>query len=637
MLDNLRLSLKLPAAFAVLAFAFLLSATLSVVQLDRIDEAGSNTDRIQRGIMAAALMNEEMLQQISAMRSMLLRPTQQQPVDFATARQRFKEQEKVASEIIRDPEQKKRLAAISAAADAWYVQAGEPQIRLASDPATRDKAMEIVATGMSSKLYGVFREESEAFRQRQKTLLAQRASEEAAAQANARYIAFISAGFAVIFAGLMGWFSSRSIAQPATALARTMTALAKGDNTVVVPSSERGDEIGDMAKAVLVFKGAAIAKSRLEAEGAEQRQRAESERARNESERAAAAAELAGVMEDVADALNGLAKGDLTFRLARLPGDYSRIETDFNAALTGLQETMRGIAATAHTIHTGTGEIGHAADDLSRRTEQQAASLEETAAALDEITATVKKTAEGSKHAREVVESAREDAQKSGLVVQEAVTAMSAIEASSKEISNIIGVIDEIAFQTNLLALNAGVEAARAGDAGKGFAVVASEVRALAQRSAEAAKEIKTLISASSTHVASGVTLVSETGKALTRIVAQVSEIHAVVGEMAASANEQATALNEVNSAVNQMDQVTQQNAAMVEETTAASHSLAGEADDLTRRISGFQVGASQPAPVRRAAAKPAPRPAPAPRSAPATRGNLALAAKPAEDAWEEF
>jgi methyl-accepting chemotaxis protein len=236
-----------------------------------------------------------------------------------------------------------------------------------------------------------------------------------------------------------------------------------------------------------------------------------------------------------------------------------------------------------------------------------------------------------------VVESAREDAEKSGLVVQEAVTAMSAIEASSKEISNIIGVIDEIAFQTNLLALNAGVEAARAGDAGKGFAVVASEVRALAQRSAEAAKEIKTLISASSTHVASGVTLVSETGKALTRIVAQVSEIHAVVGEMAASANEQATALNEVNSAVNQMDQVTQQNAAMVEETTAASHSLAGEADDLTRRISGFQVGASQPAPVRRAAAKPAPRPAPAPRSAPATRGNLALAAKPAEDAWEEF
>jgi methyl-accepting chemotaxis protein len=310
--------------------------------------------------------------------------------------------------------------------------------------------------------------------------------------------------------------ASKGITGPLARLQGRMRELADGKLEAEVAGQDRRDEVGQMAKALLVFRDNALTARALEAEATAGRGAADAERARNESERAAAAAELARVMEDVAGALNGLAKGDLTCRLARLPGDYSRIETDFNAALTGLQETMRGIATSAQTIHMGTGEIGHAADDLSRRTEQQAASLEETAAALDEITATVKKTAEGSKHAREVVASARDDAEKSGVVVQEAVTAMSAIEASSKEIANIIGVIDEIAFQTNLLALNAGVEAARAGDAGKGFAVVASEVRALAQRSAEAAKEIKTLISASSTHVASGVTLVSETGKALT-------------------------------------------------------------------------------------------------------------------------
>ncbi|MDE1906832.1 MAG: methyl-accepting chemotaxis protein, partial [Rhodospirillales bacterium] len=239
----------------------------------------------------------------------------------------------------------------------------------------------------------------------------------------------------------------------------------------------------------------------------------------------------------------------------------------------------------------GTGEIAAAADDLSRRTEQQAASLEETAAALDEITATVRRTAEGASHAHEVVTSAQTDAERSGVVVRDAVAAMSGIETSSQQISNIIGVIDEIAFQTNLLALNAGVEAARAGDAGRGFAVVASEVRALAQRSADAAKEIKSLISASTRQVISGVDLVGQTGTALARIVSQIGEISGVVRQIAASAQEQATGLHEVNAAVNQMDQVTQQNAAMVEQSTAACHSLAQETEKLATLTARFQIG----------------------------------------------
>jgi methyl-accepting chemotaxis protein len=287
-----------------------------------------------------------------------------------------------------------------------------------------------------------------------------------------------------------------------------------------------------------------------------------------------------------------LSAGDLTFQLGdAFAPEYEKLRGDFNAAMRQLQETMRAVVDRTHGLRSGGQEITQASDDLSKRTEQQAASLEETAAALDQITATVKKTADGAIEARKVVAVAKDDAEKSSAIVSEAVGAMTRIEDSSRQIGQIIGVIDEIAFQTNLLALNAGVEAARAGDAGRGFAVVASEVRALAQRSAEAAKEIKTLISASSEQVAQGVALVGDTGRALDRIAEQVAQINGVVVEIAASAQEQATGLHQVNAAVNQMDQVTQQNAAMVEEATAAAHSLREETDALAELIAQFKVG----------------------------------------------
>jgi methyl-accepting chemotaxis protein len=287
-----------------------------------------------------------------------------------------------------------------------------------------------------------------------------------------------------------------------------------------------------------------------------------------------------------------LAANNLAHRLEEaLDPPYEKLRTDYNAAATQLCELVGGIISNTQAIRSGSKEVAQAADDLSRRTEQQAASLEETAAALDQVTATVRKTAEGAVHAREAVTRARADAEKSGTVVREAVVAMGEIEASSRRITDIIGVIDEIAFQTNLLALNAGVEAARAGDAGRGFAVVASEVRALAQRSAEAAKEIKGIIAASARQVKTGVKLVGETGEALGRIVTQVAKVTSVVSEIAASAQEQASGLAEVNTAVNSMDQATQQNAAMVEQSTAASQSLAQEADGLAALASHFRVG----------------------------------------------
>ncbi len=343
------------------------------------------------------------------------------------------------------------------------------------------------------------------------------------------------------------------------------------------------------------------------------------------------------VVGEIGTGLARLSDGDLTYRIAaEFPGEYRKLKDDFNGAMSQMQDAMKTIARATEGIRSGTGEISQASDDLSRRTEQQAASLEETAAALDEITATVKRTAEGSNHARDVVGKAKSDAEQSGEVVKSAVGAMTEIEGSSKQISQIIGVIDEIAFQTNLLALNAGVEAARAGEAGKGFAVVAQEVRALAQRSADAAKEIKTLIQTSSGQVEQGVSLVGRAGEALARIVEQVTEINGIVRDISASAQEQATGLAEVNTAVNQMDQVTQQNAAMVEQATAAAHGLSNETGELVRLVSRFRIGEGERS-ASAARAPATPKTPHARKAVPASVGNTALKIEPSEDEWEEF
>ncbi|UNC14215.1 methyl-accepting chemotaxis protein [Acidiphilium multivorum] len=453
--------------------------------------------------------------------------------------------------------------------------------------------------------------------------------------------------FAAIFVPIFALFLivmyliQRKISSILRAMTAAMTQLARGDFEALVPFTDRKDEIGGMARAVEIFKSAGIEKARLEAEAAALARQRETERARADAEREAAAKQLALVLDAVAGGLEQLAAGRLTFRLNEaFSSEYERLRNDFNVAMDRLQEAMRVVAANTSAIRSGTNEISSAADDLSRRTEQQAATLEETAAALEEITATVRKTAEAAVHARGVVDTAQHDAQRGGAVVSQAVQAMGEIEASSKQIGNIIGVIDEIAFQTNLLALNAGVEAARAGEAGRGFAVVASEVRALAQRSADAAKEIKTLISASNQQVVAGVDLVGQTGRALERIVAQIGEINGVVGEIAASAQEQSTGLVQVNTAVGQMDQTTQQNAAMVEESTAASHNLAQEAEQLASLIARFDLGGvvdTAPRPVKPRPAAPA---RPAPRHAPRPAVLAALPAAPGRadaDDWEDF
>ena len=447
--------------------------------------------------------------------------------------------------------------------------------------------------------------------------------------------------------GLVAWLALRRwISHPISDLTTTMGRLAGGDLVAEVAGTERRDEIGRMASALQVFKQAAMDKIAAEREAEGLRHQAEAERRRNDEAKAEAAQQLAEVVDGIGRGLDQLAQGALTFRLNQsFAAEYEKLRVDFNDAMAKLAQTLTVVASNTSAIRSGTGEISTAADDLSRRTEQQAASLEETAAALDEVTATVRKTSQSATHARDVVSAAKADAEASSGVVRQAVEAMTGIERSAREISQIIGVIDEIAFQTNLLALNAGVEAARAGDAGRGFAVVASEVRALAQRSAEAAKEIKSLISTSGRQVEQGVELVGETGKALARILGQVAEINTIVVEIAASAHEQASGLDQINTAINQMDQVTQQNAAMVEESTAASHALSRETEELSILVGRFQLGDGVSVPVSSATRRVqvAPKTAPRPVSMLKTvgRGGAArqadIAALSGDADWQEF
>ncbi|MBD8555923.1 MCP four helix bundle domain-containing protein [Rhizobium sp. CFBP 8762] len=423
------------------------------------------------------------------------------------------------------------------------------------------------------------------------------------------------------------WIVSRGVTTPLTNINHTMRKLANGDLSVQIEGADRRDEIGQMVASVEVFRQAAIHNRQLELEAEEARRAQEAERIRVTADaEAAAQARLEQATAGLAGGLRRLAAGELNFELTEpFSPDFEALRHDLNAAVNQLGKTLLAVSQSTLHLDDGTREISQSADDLSRRTEQQAASLEETAAALDQITVNVSTSSKRVDEAREIAEQANASAEQSGIVVADAVNAMGRIEQSSNQISSIIGVIDEIAFQTNLLALNAGVEAARAGDAGRGFAVVAQEVRELAQRSASAAKEIKELIRHSGSQVQMGVKLVSETGASLKTIEGFIISINGHMSAIATAAREQSVGLSEVNTAVNQMDQVTQQNAAMVEETNAASVTLATEAKRLRELVGQFQL-AETGAPTHTLAA----RTAPLPRFR--TSGNAAL--KPE---WSEF
>ncbi|MCO6186591.1 methyl-accepting chemotaxis protein [Rhizobium sp. L1K21] len=411
----------------------------------------------------------------------------------------------------------------------------------------------------------------------------------------------------ILLAGLA--FFRRKAIKPIGAMADYMVELASGNVEKDVPFAGRSDEVGGMAAAVSVFRESLIEGS--QARSREERAR-ETEAAREAAianQKAAEEAERREVIRQLSQGLNKLAEGDLTHRIAEpFTQQYEMLRAAFNDSLEKLNATFADVADTTATVRSDAAGITGATEKLSKRTEAQAATLEQTAAALEQITTTVRNTTGLASEANTMMLATKEGAENSAAVVQNAIEAMQQIAGSSQKISQIIGVIDEIAFQTNLLALNAGVEAARAGEAGKGFAVVAQEVRELAQRSANAAKEIKVLIETSGSQVSSGVALVNQTGKSLGEIDEKVRQVTDIIANIMTGTREQNTALSEIHEAVCRMDQVTQQNAGMAEETNASSQSMNSQAEHLQRLIKQFTVARTPLALTRSSEAAPLPK-----------------------------
>ncbi|WP_296080943.1 methyl-accepting chemotaxis protein [uncultured Agrobacterium sp.] len=398
-------------------------------------------------------------------------------------------------------------------------------------------------------------------------------------------------------------FTRRRAIRPLGDMTHAMTTMAGGDLTNAPPHLGRKDEIGAIAKALAIFRDAGLEKRRLEAQAEEARRASDAERQERERERVADADALRFAVEQLGGGLSQLANGDLSRNLEQpFHPRFETLRRNFNESVATLRSTLREVLSETVQLNRQGQELRGGADNLARRTEQQAAALEETAAALEQVTSTGKASVSRVEDMRNLVKDARNSAVHSSAVVGEAISAMSRIETASGEIGSIIGVIEGIAFQTNLLALNAGVEAARAGDAGKGFAVVAQEVRDLAQRAAAAAKEIKQLVARSSQEVAGGVDLVQSTGSVLAEIQAVVSRIDLNIDAIATAAREQSVGLAEINTSVNTLDQMTQHNAAMVEETNAATQTLADAAHTLASLAGRFHIAGNDQAQVQRAA-----------------------------------
>ena len=567
MLTNMNIPKKLGVSFLIVSLSAAVMTIVFFVNIWEIKNATAGNNHAQEVYAKALTLETSILRENSQLRGFLVTGDKSYLKSYEEARKEYDTTSRELNTMLSDPVELALLAKSNAEKAKWRRTWSDRLTDWVKD-GRRDEAQQAVRDAGKAVLTSDIVLPLRAIRDQETAAIASNAASQENAISTA-IIALVLGGVMLIGVVItLQMVLSRSIARPITALTHLMAELARGRNDIDVPGSARGDELGDMARAVVVFRDAAKAKV------SDDRER-----------------DLA--LEAIGSGLQSLSAADLTVRLTDLPPAFHQLATDFNRAVQNLSGLTSDVRGSAGSIRSNIEEIRQATDNLSARSEQQAASLRETAAAVGEITQGVREGAASASQANRAVTEARDEAEKGGQIVAKSITAMNGIDQASREIVDIITVIDGIAFQTNLLALNAGVEAARAGDAGKGFAVVASEVRALAQRSADAASDVKARILSAIEHVRSGVVLVDETGNALQRIIGKVSDVSTVVDVIARSSEQQAHSLGQVNIAIGEIDSVTQQNAAMVEESTAAASLLAQECGTLMASVMRFNVDAA--------------------------------------------
>ncbi|MFN3398716.1 MAG: methyl-accepting chemotaxis protein [Ferrovibrio sp.] len=647
---HLTISLRVTAAFVVILAILIAVAGLAWRNVQFLEQAQRDTAQSFVMLDALAELGQAMSDQETAVRGFALSDDETHLDSLNIGRDAATRLlARLKDLTAEDPAQLERLDQVAGRIVEWQRKFADTVVPRLKNETQREPALRTLRSPLSKGQMEEIRLVLEEMRDAERGILSRRNQAQDDAFAQLLQISAIGLGALLLVIALAVTMIRRTVVRPVQGMTTTMRGLAGGDLDVAITGAEYGDEVGEMARALQVFKDGMIARRDAEAEVERQRVESDQRRQTREAQEQAAAAEIAdlvgavaagdiarrlsvegkeglylaiaeginklagaveGMIGELGSVLDAMADGRLDRRISgTYDGAFGRLKDDTNRMAERLSQIVTRLGAAAGQVRSAADEISAGSQDLASRTESQAASIEQTAASMHEVTATVKQNADNAQAANQLAVAARDTAEKGGSVVSEAVAAVTQIEQSAQKISDIVGLIDEIAFQTNLLALNASVEAARAGEAGKGFAVVAQEVRALAQRSANASKDIKALISASNAQVKTGADLVGRTGSSLSEIVVAIKKVSDIVAEIAAASREQATGLEQINTAVAGMDEMTQRNAALVDETTAAAQALNGQAIELADAVGFFRTGAATeaaPPPASAATAKPA-------------------------------